>query len=72
MQGIKTGHLLGVSTRAQFQGQLVGSALSIFVTVTAYAMCTRDYPIPGPSFPSAYSIRVVGPFPSLTRWISSA
>ena len=52
MQDIKTGHLLGASPRAQFQGQLAGSALSIFVTATAYAMYTRAYPIPGPSFPA--------------------
>jgi uncharacterized oligopeptide transporter (OPT) family protein len=52
MQDIKTGHLLGASPRAQFQGQLVGSAVSIFVTVTAYSLYTRAYPIPGPSFPA--------------------
>ena len=52
MLDIKTGHLLGVSPRAQFQRQSVGSALSIFVTVTGYAMYTRAYPIPGPSFPA--------------------
>lgn len=52
MQDIKTGHLLGASPRAQFQGQLIGSALSILVTSSAYALYTRAYPIPGPNFPA--------------------
>ncbi|TDL14427.1 OPT oligopeptide transporter [Rickenella mellea] len=52
MQDLKTGHLLHASPRAQFYGQLVGSALSIFVTTTAYNLYTRAYPIPGPQFPA--------------------
>jgi len=52
MQDLKTGHLLRASPRAQFYGQIVGTLLSIFVTVTAYSLYTRAYPIPGPSFPA--------------------
>ncbi|VDC04799.1 unnamed protein product [Peniophora sp. CBMAI 1063] len=52
MQDLKTGHLVHASPRAQFYGQLVGSTLSIFVTVTAYTLYSRAYPIPGPTFPA--------------------
>jgi OPT family oligopeptide transporter len=52
MQDLKTGHLIGASPRAQFYGQLIGSALSIFVTATAYSMYQRAYTIPGPEFPA--------------------
>ena len=52
LQDIKTGHLLGASPRAQFYGQMFGSALSIFVTATAYTLYTRAYQIPGPNFPA--------------------
>lgn len=52
MQDLKTGHLVGASPRAQFYGQLMGSALSIFVTATAYNMYQRAYTIPGPEFPA--------------------
>lgn len=52
MQDLKTGHLLHASPRAQFQGQMIGSALSVLVTATAYSLYTRAYPIPGPNFPA--------------------
>ncbi|KAJ7158695.1 OPT oligopeptide transporter protein-domain-containing protein [Mycena filopes] len=52
MQDLKTGHLCGASPRAQFFGQLVGSAVSILVTTTAYTLYNRAYVIPGPSFPA--------------------
>ncbi|KAI5118103.1 hypothetical protein M0805_005210 [Coniferiporia weirii] len=52
MQDLKTGHLLHASPRAQFFGQLIGSAVSIVVTATAYNLYTRAYPIPGPTFPA--------------------
>ncbi|KAJ7170743.1 OPT oligopeptide transporter protein-domain-containing protein [Mycena crocata] len=52
MQDLKTGHLCGASPRAQFFGQLVGSAVSIIVTTTAYSLYNRAYVIPGPSFPA--------------------
>ncbi|KIJ51053.1 hypothetical protein M422DRAFT_124527, partial [Sphaerobolus stellatus SS14] len=52
MQDLKTGHLVGASPRAQFYGQLLGSALSVIVTTTAYSLYQRAYPIPGPNFPA--------------------
>ncbi|KAJ7650194.1 OPT oligopeptide transporter protein-domain-containing protein [Roridomyces roridus] len=52
MQDLKTGHLIGASPRAQFFGQLLGSAVSIFVTASAYTLYNRAYVIPGPSFPA--------------------
>jgi len=52
MQDLKTGHLCHASPRAQFFGQLIGSSVSILVTTTAYALYTRAYTIPGPSFPA--------------------
>jgi uncharacterized oligopeptide transporter (OPT) family protein len=52
MQDLKTGHLIQASPRAQFYGQMIGSLLSIFVTVTAYTLYNRAYTIPGPSFPA--------------------
>ncbi|KAH9995792.1 oligopeptide transporter [Russula vinacea] len=51
MQDLKTGHLVQASPRAQFYGQLIGSTLSIPVTVTAFILYNRAYPIPGPTFP---------------------
>jgi uncharacterized oligopeptide transporter (OPT) family protein len=52
MQDLKTGHLIGASPRAQFYGQLLGSALSVLVTTSAYSLYQRAYPIPGPNFPA--------------------
>ncbi|KAJ6494880.1 OPT oligopeptide transporter protein-domain-containing protein [Mycena vitilis] len=52
MQDLKTGHLCGASPRAQFFGQLIGSAVSILVTTTGYSLFNRAYVIPGPSFPA--------------------
>lgn len=52
MQDLKTGHLIGASPRAQFFGQLVGSAVSIVITTTGYSLYNRAYVIPGPSFPA--------------------
>ncbi|KAI0058594.1 OPT superfamily oligopeptide transporter [Artomyces pyxidatus] len=52
MQDLKTGHLIHASPKAQFYGQLIGSTLSIPVTVTAYVLYSRAYPIPGPTFPA--------------------
>lgn len=62
MQDLKTGHLIQASPRAQFYGQLIGSTLSIFVTVTAYSLYNRAYTIPGPSFPA----------PTVYVWLSLA
>ncbi|CCA72935.1 related to Iron transport protein 1 [Serendipita indica DSM 11827] len=52
MQDFKTGHLVGASPRAQFQGQLIGSLVSIFVTTTAFILYSNAYEIPGPNFPA--------------------
>ncbi|TFY71162.1 hypothetical protein EVG20_g1855 [Dentipellis fragilis] len=52
MQDLKTGHLIQASPKAQFYGQIIGSTLSIFVTVTAYTLYQKAYTIPGPSFPA--------------------
>ncbi|KZT51742.1 OPT superfamily oligopeptide transporter [Calocera cornea HHB12733] len=52
MQDLKTGHLLRTSPRAQLYSQLLGSLFSIFVTVGAYDLYKRAYPIPGPAFPA--------------------
>ncbi|KIM29771.1 hypothetical protein M408DRAFT_22638 [Serendipita vermifera MAFF 305830] len=52
MQDFKTGHLVGASPRAQFQGQVIGSLVSVFVTTTAFTLYSRAYPIPGPNFPA--------------------
>ncbi|KAI0041706.1 oligopeptide transporter [Auriscalpium vulgare] len=52
MQDLKTGHLMQASPRAQFYGQLLGSTLSVPITVTAYVLYSRAYPIPGPTFPA--------------------
>ncbi|KAG9038516.1 hypothetical protein FS842_003263 [Serendipita sp. 407] len=52
MQDFKTGHLVGASPRAQFQGQILGSFVSIFVTTTAFVLYSRTYQIPGPDFPA--------------------
>lgn len=52
MQDFKTGHLVGTAPRAQFQGQLIGSLFSIFVTTTAFSFYSSAYTIPGPEFPA--------------------
>ena len=52
MQDFKTGHLIGASPRAQFQGQVIGSLVSVFVTTTAFTLYSRAYTIPGPNFPA--------------------
>ena len=49
LQDLKTGHLLNASPRDQFYAQLLGSLLSCFVTISAYAL-----------FTSAYTVRVSG------------
>ncbi|KAG8969468.1 hypothetical protein FRC03_002744 [Tulasnella sp. 419] len=52
MQDLKTGHILHASPRAQFFGQLIGSALSIVVSATAYSLYVRAYSIPSANFPA--------------------
>jgi len=50
LQDLKTGHLLGASPKAQFYGQLIGSAVGAVVSATVYKLYTRVYKIPGGLF----------------------
>lgn len=52
MQDYKTGHLIRASPRSQFIGQLVGSAVGIFVSATAYKLYEGAYDLPGPEMPA--------------------
>lgn len=56
MQDLKTGHLVGAAPRAQFYGQLVGSAVGAVVSACVYRLYTAVYALPGPLFqvPTAY------------------
>ncbi|KAK3626628.1 OPT super [Elasticomyces elasticus] len=56
LQDLKTGHLLGASPKAQFWGQLVGSAVGAVVSACVYKLYTRVYTIPGGLFqvPTGY------------------
>ena len=48
----KTAHLLGVCPRSQFLAMLIGSAVSVPVSVAAYTLYTNAYQVPGPEFPA--------------------
>lgn len=54
MQDLKCGHLHGSSPRAQFVGQMVGSAVSVFVSSGIYMLYRKDL------FTSAYPVPVAG------------
>ena len=56
LQDLKTGHLLGASPKAQFWGQLVGSAVGAVVSASVYKLYTRVYTIPDGLFqvPTGY------------------
>ncbi|EMD00677.1 hypothetical protein BAUCODRAFT_29028 [Baudoinia panamericana UAMH 10762] len=56
LQDLKTGHLLGASPKAQFYGQLIGSAVGAVVSASVYKLYTRVYTIPGGLFqiPTGY------------------
>lgn len=56
LQDLKTGHLLGASPKAQFYGQLIGSAVGAVVSASVYKLYTRVYEIPSGLFqvPTAY------------------
>ena len=56
MQDLKTGHLLGASPRAQFYGQIIGSAVGAVVSAGVYQLYTSVYEIPGGMFqvPTGY------------------
>ncbi|GEM08840.1 hypothetical protein Rt10032_c06g2857 [Rhodotorula toruloides] len=51
MQDLKTGHLWGSSPRAQFNGQLLGSLASVFVSTGVYCLYRRVYTLPSTAFP---------------------
>jgi OPT family oligopeptide transporter len=56
LQDLKTGHLLGASPKAQFWGQLIGSAVGAVASAIIYKLYTATYSIPGGIFqvPTAY------------------
>lgn len=56
LQDLKTGHLLGASPKAQFYGQLIGSAVGAVVSASVYKLYTRVYEIPSELFqvPTGY------------------
>lgn len=56
LQDLKTGHLLGASPKAQFYGQLIGSAVGAVVSASVYKLYTHVYKIPSGMFqvPTAF------------------
>jgi len=56
MQDLKTGHLLGASPKAQFYGQMIGSAVGAVVSACVYKLYISVYEVPGGMFqvPTAY------------------
>jgi uncharacterized oligopeptide transporter (OPT) family protein len=56
MQELKTGHLLGAAPKAQFWGQLIGSALGAITSAFVYQLYTNTYEVPGKLFqvPTGY------------------
>ncbi|KAL8952616.1 MAG: hypothetical protein Q9222_001490 [Ikaeria aurantiellina] len=56
MQDLKAGHLLGASPKAQFYGQIIGSAVGAVVSAGVYKLYTSVYEVPGGMFevPTAY------------------
>ncbi|KAK5019359.1 OPT superfamily [Cryomyces antarcticus] len=47
LQDLKTGHLLGAAPKAQFYGQLIGSAVGAVVSAAVYKLYTHVYEVPG-------------------------
>lgn len=56
IQDLKTGHLLGASPKAQFYGQMIGSAVGAVVSAGVYKLYTSVYKVPGGMFqvPTGY------------------
>ncbi|KAI4255572.1 MAG: hypothetical protein LQ352_002516 [Teloschistes flavicans] len=50
MQDLKAGHLLGASPKAQFWGQIIGSAVGAVVSAGVYKLYTSVYEVPGGLF----------------------
>ena len=56
MQDLKTGHLMGAAPKAQFWGQIIGSAVGAVVSAVVYKLYVDVYEVPGGMFqvPTAY------------------
>ena len=56
MQDLKTGHLMGAAPKAQFYGQMIGSAAGAVISAAVYKLYTSVYEVPGGMFqvPTAY------------------
>ncbi|KAI9690096.1 MAG: hypothetical protein M1820_010035 [Bogoriella megaspora] len=56
MQDLKAGHLLGAAPRAQFWGQMIGSAVGAVASAIVYKLYTNVYQVPGELFqvPTGY------------------
>ena len=56
LQDLKTGHLLGASPKAQFYGQIIGSAVGAVISACVYKLYTNVYEVPKGMFqvPTGY------------------
>lgn len=81
LQDLKTGHLLGASPKAQFYGQIIGSAVGAVVSACVYKLYTNVYEVPGGMFqvPTGYvwifTARLVtgqGLPPMVAEWAAGA
>ncbi|KAI8935089.1 hypothetical protein NX059_007684 [Plenodomus lindquistii] len=81
LQDLKCGHLLGAAPKAQFYGQLIGSAVGAVLSAVVYKLYTHVYTIPGGLFevPTGYvwvfTARLVtgkGLPPMVKEWASGA
>lgn len=52
LQDFKTAHLLGVPPSAQLVAMLLGSAVSVPLSVGAYLLYTSAWEVPGPTLPA--------------------
>jgi len=50
MQDLKAGHLVGAAPKAQFYGQIIGSAVGAVLSAAVYKLYTHVYTIPGGLF----------------------
>ncbi|OCK80294.1 OPT superfamily oligopeptide transporter [Lepidopterella palustris CBS 459.81] len=81
MQDLKTGYLLGAAPKAQFWGQIIGSAVGAVLSAVVYKLYTKVYEIPGGLFqiPTGYvwifTARLVtgkGLPPMVAEWATGA
>ncbi|KAL1306153.1 hypothetical protein AAFC00_004262 [Neodothiora populina] len=56
LQDLRTGHNLGASPKAQFYGQIIGSAIGAVISACVYKLYTNVYEVPGGMFqvPTGY------------------